>query len=208
MFFSVCVYRIGGLQRKRDVARDQSVTRKSPRLCSRLRLVQNLGRDIAAAETGTEAEQAAQPRILAAQLRQKCRGQRDRIALRYHGIVAVAGGGEELGLPLEKEKRREYALPQPLRQRVAPLGREAQCGNREAHAGDEKQRVGARSVAIRSDRHSTRWSGRCGISRERRGSVPPHAPRRSWGPRPDESAGRSPVAAAGRVRESTRRRRS
>src|SRR5438445_11877481 len=47
MFFSVCVYRIGGLQRKRDVARDQSVTRKSPRLCSRLRLVQNPDRSSA-----------------------------------------------------------------------------------------------------------------------------------------------------------------
>src|SRR5204863_9613354 len=87
----------------------------------RLGLMQNLGGDVAAPQTLAEAQQATQTDILAAQLGQKRRGQRHRIALRHDRVVAVARRGQELGLTLEKEERRQHTLAQALRERIEPL---------------------------------------------------------------------------------------
>src|SRR4051812_20084192 len=163
--------------------------------------MQDFRGDVARAELGAEAEEAAEAVVLAAELGQERGRKRDGVALRDHGIVAIARRGQELRLALEKEERREDALSQSLRQGITPLFGQTERRDRQAHAGQKEQRVAARSIAIRADRHASKWSGRCGISPERRGSAPPHALRRSWGRRPGESATRFPVAARGRARE-------
>ena len=72
--------------------------------------MQDLGGDVAAAQPSAQTEQPAQARVLAAQLGKE-RGREHRgIALRDDAVVAVAGGRQQLGLPLQKEKRGEDAL--------------------------------------------------------------------------------------------------
>src|SRR5206468_1866016 len=92
----------------------------------------------AAIPTTLPSQEAAQARVLAAELRDEGGGEGHGIALRHDRVVPVPRRREQLGLALQKQEGREHTLAQSLGERVTPLIGKAQRGDRQPHAEDEQ----------------------------------------------------------------------